>query len=271
MTLCLSGCQVQEELGGIPVMPPAQTDSGGERAIGPVMAPAEGEPVASFQEDDRMVSLWGKEVGEDYQWYRKTGRENGPVYYLYVTDSSGVPIPNLECYMRSNWEDGLRGAEHLRGISMESGLLPVVLSFREAEKNTAELVVIDPISGGQLLTEINLPEQGWRYARRVIWEDNAPISSADRMEISVLFPDGSPASGVVVELEKSGSKALRFSDQDGKAYFPESLLKGGIGELSITVKDYLERFQEGENWQEDFSITFSGSRQYIIMLQKFHD
>ena len=269
----LSGCQAQTRTESIPKLPPAQTESGGERVldtepveIGPVMSPALEEPVDTPQSD--MFSLWGKEVGRDYQRYRKTGREDGPVYYLYVTDPAGNSVPNLNCYTRANWAAGLRGTEHLRGTSMESGLLPVVLSFREAEKDSAELILVNPNSGETLPAEINLSEVGWRYALHVTWYESVPAQTADNIEISVLDADGTPVSGTVVELPEI--QVFRFSDLNGKVFFPADALQEGTMEFSIVVKDYLDHFQEGENWSETFLAEVSKSGQYVVMLEKAH-
>ena len=239
----------------------------GPDEIGQAMAPASGETIDMPQESQNLVSLWSKKVREDFKWYSETGRKNGPLYYLYVTDSKGNPVPNLNCYTRSNWESGLQGAEHLRGTSMESGLLPVVLSFREAEKNLAELVLVNPNSEETLLVEMNLKETGWRYALHIIWEQGIPNQAEDCIEISVLFPDGTPVSGAVVELPDIQS--FRFSNLEGKTFFPANGLQGKTAGFSIIVKDYLESFQEGVNWSETFSADISNSRQYVVMLKDY--
>ena len=274
-TLCLSGCEAGMRAEPAPVLPPSQAGTGESTAdseteeIGRVMSPVQGEPVDTPQERTDLISLWGDQVGEDYQWYRRTGRENGPVYYLYVTDPAGNPVPNLNCYTRADWEAGLRGPEHIRGTSMESGLLPVVLSFREAGRELAELTLADPNSGETLSAKLDLAEVGWRYALPVIWEQGTAQGAKEGcIEVSVFYPDGTPASGVVVEAERNGAKLLRFSGRDGTAYFPENALKGGTGGLSITVRDYLERYQEGENWEETFVIGDSGGGECIIMMKR---
>lgn len=275
LSICLSGCQVQKEVQPTPAAPPAETNSGetensnpGLEETGQAMAPVLEETINIPQTSQELVSLWGKRVREDFKWYSETGRKNGPVYYLYVTDAKGNPVPNLNCYTRTNWEAELRGVEHLRGTSMKSGLLPVVLSFREAEKNFVELIVVNPNSNETLSVEINLLETGWRYALHTIWEQGTPNQAVDCVEISVLSPDGMPVSGAVVELPNAQS--FRFSDLDGKAFFPPDILQGNTEGFTIVVKDYLEGFQEGKNWSETFSADISNSKQYVLMLKETH-
>ncbi len=278
LTVSLLGCQVKKREEPIPPPSSAETDSRGEQVlnteseeIGQAMAPALEETIELPQETQNLVSLWSKKVREDFKWYSETGRKNGPLYYLYVTDSKENPVPNLNCYTRANWESGLQGAEHLRGTSMKSGLLPVVLSFREAERDSVELVIVDPNSGETLLVEMNLLETGWRYALHTIWEKETPDEPdkvADCIEISVLFPNGTPVSNAVVELPDI--QAFRFSNLEGKVFFPANNLQGRRTGFSIIVRDYLESFQEGENWSETFSADISNSRQYFVMLKDYH-
>ncbi len=273
LAVFLSGCQAQGRTESFPASPPAslavsvpsdgQEDAG---KTGQVMAPVQAEIERIPQRDSDMISLWGAQVGKDYARYRETGREDGPLYYLYITDPEGNPVPNLNCYTDANWEAGLRGTDHLRGTSMEGGLLPVVLSFREAERGTAELTLVDPNSGEALSVEADLLELGWRYALHVIWDKAMPGPVADGIEVSVLLPDGAPAVGAIVELRG----AFRFADQEGKAYFPKVLIQKAEGEGNIVVRNYLHRFREGTSWVQRFSTEPSGSGQYIVMLKEQH-
>ena len=270
--LCLSGCEAGMRTEPAPVLPPSQAVAGEsmadsqEEEIGRVMSPVHGEPVDPPQERTDLISLWGEQVGADYQWYRRTGREDGPVYYLYVTDGLGNPIPNLNCYARGDWEQGLKGAEHIRGTSMESGLLPVVLSFREAGEELAGLTVVDPGTGESLSVELDLAEVGWRYALPVRWQGKKSEPAGEGIAVSVLASDEGPASGVVVELKRGGTKVLRFAGREGRAYFPRDAFDGA-GETTVTVRNYLERADERTSWEETFQAGPAGSGEIIVMLE----
>ena len=172
--------------------------------------------------------------------------------YLYVTDESGNPVKNINCFNRGQWYDYLSdGGGKRSGVSMPGGLLPIPLySYIEGneqelipdedfdairdklqnelglEGNEQELILANCDAKGEAITqsitiELDRLKNGEIY--RAVWAEETPDSSAkgraDGITITVNAPSGTDLSRYIVYITGHEEEKQEAFPAIGSAYY----------------------------------------------------
>lgn len=146
--------------------------------------------------------------------------------YLYVTDESGNPVKNINCFNRGQWDEYLsEGGGKRSGVSMPGGLLPIPL-YSYIEGNEQELILANCDAKGEAITqsitiELDRLKNGEIY--KAVWTAETPDSSAkgraDGITITVNAPSGTDLSRYIVYITGHEEEKQEAYPAIGAAYY----------------------------------------------------
>ena len=146
--------------------------------------------------------------------------------YLYVTDESGNPVKNINCFNRGQWDEYLSdGGGKRSGVSMPGGLLPIPL-YSYIEGNEQELILANCDAKGEAITqsitiELDRLKNGEIY--KAVWTAETPDSSAkgraDGITITVNAPSGTDLSRYIVYITGHEEEKQEAYPAIGAAYY----------------------------------------------------
>ena len=212
--------------------------------------------------------------------------------YLYVTDESGNPVKNINCFNRGQWDEYLSdGGGKRSGVSMPGGLLPIPL-YSYIEGNEQELILANCDAKGEAITqsitiELDRLKNGEIY--RAVWAEETPDSSAkgraDGITITVNAPSGTDLSRYIVYITGHEEEKQEAYPAIGTAYYgglPVKELSSEsnyqLGTISYYEPRYMDEngtvtlateplngFEAFEIHLVDSIISYAGNNEYVFV------
>lgn len=212
--------------------------------------------------------------------------------YLYVTDESGNPVKNINCFNRGQWDEYLSdGGGKRSGVSMPGGLLPIPL-YSYIEGNEQELILANCDAKGEAITqsitiELDRLKNGEIY--RAVWAEETPDSSAkgraDGITITVNAPSGTDLSRYIVYITGHEEEKQEAYPAIGAAYYgwlPVKELSSEsnyqLGTISYYEPRYMDEngtvtlateplngFEAFEIHLVDSIISYAGNNEYVFV------
>lgn len=212
--------------------------------------------------------------------------------YLYVTDESGNPVKNINCFNRGQWDEYLSdGGGKRSGVSMPGGLLPIPL-YSYIEGNEQELILANCDAKGEAVTqsitiELDRLKNGEIY--RAVWAEETPDSSAkgraDGITITVNAPSGTDLSRYIVYITGHEEEKQEAYPAIGAAYYgglPAKELSSEsnyqLGTISYYEPRYMDEngtvtlateplngFEAFEIHLVDSIIPYAGNNEYVFV------
>lgn len=212
--------------------------------------------------------------------------------YLYVTDESGNPVKNINCFNRGQWDEYLSdGGGKRSGVSMPGGLLPIPL-YSYIEGNEQELILANCDAKGEAITqsitiELDRLKNGEIY--RAVWAEETPDSSAkgraDGITITVNAPSGTDLSRYIVYITGHEEEKQEAYPAIGAAYYgwlPVKELSSEsnyqLGTISYYEPRYMDEngtvtlateplngFEAFEIHLVDSIIPYAGNNEYVFV------
>ena len=212
--------------------------------------------------------------------------------YLYVTDESGNPVKNINCFNRGQWDEYLSdGGGKRSGVSMPGGLLPIPL-YSYIEGNEQELILANCDAKGEAITqsitiELDRLKNGEIY--RAVWAEETPDSSAkgraDGITITVNAPSGTDLSRYIVYITGHEEEKQEAYPAIGAAYYGRLPVKElssesnyQLGTISYYEPRYMDEngtvtlateplngFEAFEIHLVDSIIPYAGNNEYVFV------
>ena len=212
--------------------------------------------------------------------------------YLYVTDESGNPVKNINCFNRGQWDEYLSdGGGKRSGVSMPGGLLPIPL-YSYIEGNEQELILANCDAKGEAITqsitiELDRLKNGEIY--KAVWTAETPDSSAkgraDGITITVNAPSGTDLSRYIVYITGHEEEKQEAYPAIGAAYYgwlPVKELSSEsnyqLGTISYYEPRYMDEngtvtlateplngFEAFEIHLVDSIIPYAGNNEYVFV------
>lgn len=212
--------------------------------------------------------------------------------YLYVTDESGNPVKNINCFNRGQWDDYLSdGGGKRSGVSMPGGLLPIPL-YSYIEGNEQELILANCDAEGGAITqsitvELDRLKSGEIY--KAVWTAETPDSSAknrgDSITVTVKAPSGTDLSRYIVYITGHEEEKQEAYPAIGAAYYgglPVKELSSEsnyqLGTISYYEPRYMDEngtvtlateplngFEAFEIHLVDSIISYAGNNEYVFV------